>query len=94
MKNGIKKTVTQSSHYNIQILSDDKHKTPLRYSIDSFVKRIIRNTIEVKLIDNEISSVNIQEKIIITGKEIIKNIAMDRIFLKCEILWLEVLRNE
>ena len=94
MKNGIKKTVTQSCHYGIQILSDDKHKKPLRHSINSFVKAIIKKTIEVKLIDNEISAVNIEEKISIIGKEIIKNVAMNRIFFKCEILWFEVLRDE
>ena len=94
MKNGIRKTVTQSCHYGIHILSDDKHKKPLRYSIDSFVQGIIRNTIEVKLIDHEISSVNIKEKICITGKELIKNIAIAWIFLKCWIPWFEVFRNE
>ena len=94
MKNGIKKTVPQSSHHGIYVLSADKHKKPLRYLIDSFVKGIIRNAIEVKLIDNEIFFGNIEEKINITGKKIITKMAMVRISLKCWIPWFEVLINE
>ena len=94
MKNVIKKTVTQSCRHGIYILSDDKHKKPLRYSIDSIVTGIIRNTIEVKLIDSKIFSVNSEENINITGKELIKNIAIAWIFLKCWIPWFEVFRNE
>ncbi|MGP6294510.1 hypothetical protein [Caldiplasma sukawensis] len=82
-----------------------KHsEKPLRYSQDSFVKELIGKRIRICLTNNEIfegnlkqlgmydilMSVAIQEKIIISGKEMIRDSQKDRIFMKSAIIWIEV----
>ncbi|MGP6221054.1 hypothetical protein [Caldiplasma sukawensis] len=82
-----------------------KHsERPLRYSQDSFVKELIGKRIRICLTNNEIfegnlkqlgmydilMSVAIQEKIIISGKEMIRDSQKDRIFMKSAIIWIEV----
>lgn len=77
---------------------------PLRYSQDSFVKEIIGKKIRICLINQEIFdgtlkqlgmydillSVHISEKIMISGKEMIRDSQKDRIFMKSAIVWIEV----
>ncbi|MGP6207687.1 hypothetical protein ACNF42_06655 [Cuniculiplasma sp. SKW3] len=77
---------------------------PLRYSQDSFVKELIGKRIRICLTNNEIFegnlkqlgmydillSVNITEKIMIAGKEMLKDTQKDRIFMKSSIVWVEV----
>lgn len=79
---------------------------PLRYSQDSFVKELIGKKIRICLTNNEIFegilkqlgmydillSVSIPEKIMISGKEMIRDSNKDRIFMKSGILWIEVIQ--
>lgn len=77
---------------------------PLRYTQDSFIKELIGKKIRISLINQEIFdgtlkqlgmydillSVNISEKIMISGKEMIRDTQKDRIFMKSAIIWIEV----
>lgn len=77
---------------------------PLRYSQDSFVKELIGKKIRISLINQEIFdgtlkqlgmydillSLSIREKIMISGKEMIRDSNKDRIFMKSAIVWVEV----
>lgn len=79
-------------------------KKPPRYSTDSFVKELITKKIRICLINGDIFegilnelgmfdikiAINTEDKTIIAGKEMSRNVVKDRIFMKSGILWIEV----
>ncbi|MGP6240155.1 hypothetical protein ACNF40_07070 [Cuniculiplasma sp. SKW4] len=92
------------SHVNKNTELFKHSEKPLRYSQDSFVKELIGKKIKICLTNQEIFegnlkqlgmydillSVSIPEKIIISGKEMIRDSQKDRIFMKSSIVWVEV----
>jgi small nuclear ribonucleoprotein (snRNP)-like protein len=100
--NGLDKTYNYNKSDKV---FNNSEKKPLRYSTDSFIKELIGKKIRICLINNEIFegtlkelgmydiliSINIEDKTNIAGKEIIRNIVKDRIFMKSAIIWVEVI---
>ena len=85
------------------VFKSDQTK-PLRYSHDSFVKELIGKKIRISLTTNEVFegilkevgmydvqlAINIPEKIVVSGKEMVKETTKFRIFFKSSIVWIEV----
>ena len=83
-------------------------KKPLRYSTDSFVKELIGKKIKIGLTNNQVFegtlkelgmyniliSINTEDKTNIGGREIVRNVVKDRIFMKSGILWVEVIWDD
>lgn len=87
-----------------EVFNNSLDKKPLRYSTDSFVKELIGKKIRIGLINGDVFegilkelgmydimvAINTEDKTNIGGKEIIRNITKDRIFMKSAIIWVEV----
>lgn len=82
----------------------NSQKKPLRYSQDSFIKELIGEKIRISLTTSEVFEgilrqlgmfdclVEIKEveKINVSGKEITRDTTKNRIFMKSNIVWIEV----
>ena len=83
---------------------NNSQKKPLRYSQDSFVKEIIGKKVRISLTTNEVyfgilrqlgmydilMEIKTTETINASGKEITRDTTKNRIFMKSNIVWIEV----
>ena len=92
------------SNHGAEVFKSNEKK-PLRYSHDSFVKELIGKNVKISLTTKEVfegtlkevgmydflMEISVSEKLVISGKEVIRDSRKARIFMKSSVAWVEVL---